>query len=156
MREKTCCFTGHRKLPSKKIQNIMLNLNREVTRLIETGITTFISGGALGFDQMAACLIASKKEMGYDIKLVMALPCHGQESAWSEKEKQLYQYLLEVADEVKYISESYSDDCMKKRNQYMVNQSAFCICALLRNRSGTGQTVRMARLENCHVVNVAK
>ena len=156
MRERTCCFTGHRKLPSRKIQNIMLNLNREIDRLIDSGVSTFISGGALGFDQMAACLIASKKEMGYDIKLVMALPCYEQESAWSEKGKELYQYLLGQADVVKYVSENYSNDCMEKRNQYMVNQSAYCICALLRDRSGTGQTVRMARLENCNILNVAK
>jgi len=134
----------------------MLNLNREVDRLIESGVTTFISGGALGFDQMAACLIASKKETGFNIKLVMALPCHGQEEFWNTKEKEMYKYLLEVADVVEYVSENYSNDCMEKRNQYMVSQSAFCVCALLRDRSGTGQTVRMARLESCHVINIAK
>lgn len=156
IKEKTCCFSGHRRLPASKIQRIIFNLNQEIDRLIEVGVTTFISGGAVGFDQMAACLISSKKEMGYDLKLAMALPCREQDAAWNEKEKQLYRYLLEQADTIKYISDNYSNDCMKKRNQYMVSQSAFCICALLHNRSGTGQTVRLAHLANCRVINVAR
>ena len=88
--ERTCCFTGHRKLPAKKIDTIVFNLNKEIERLIKEGVTTFLSGGALGFDQIAASLIATKKEMGYNIRLVMALPCRGQDDLWTAKEKQLY------------------------------------------------------------------
>ena len=47
MKNKTCCFTGHRKLPAKKMQSIIFKLNSEVERLIQEGVTTFISGGAL-------------------------------------------------------------------------------------------------------------
>lgn len=39
-------------------------LDREVENLIGLGVTNFISGGALGFDQIAASLIVAKKEMG--------------------------------------------------------------------------------------------
>lgn len=62
--KKTCCFTGHRKLPANKIQNILINLDREIEALIASGITDFVSGGALGFDQTAASLILVKKETG--------------------------------------------------------------------------------------------
>ena len=156
MRNKTCCFTGHRKLPAKKIESIIFRLNNEVERLIQEGVTTFISGGALGFDQIAASLIASKKEMEIDIQLVMALPCRGQEDFWPEKEKEIYRWLLSVADDVKYISETYSNDCMKKRNEYMVKQSDYCVCALINKRSGTGQTVRYAKQKQRQIINVAK
>ena len=156
MIERTCCFTGHRKLSAKKIEPIIYNLNREVERLIQTGVTTFLSGGALGFDQIAAFLIISKKEMGYNIRLNMALPCKGQEDLWTSKEKQLYQQLLDVADSIEYVSENYDKDCMEKRNKYMVDKSEYCICALLREKSGTGQTVRFAKEKNRQIVNVAK
>ena len=156
MKNKTCCFTGHRKLPAKKTQSIIFKLNSEVERLIQEGVTTFISGGALGFDQVAASLIAAKKEMGFDVRLVMALPCREQDKSWTAKEKEIYRWLLSMADDVVYVSESYTDDCMKKRNEYMVEQSEYCICALIRERSGTGQTVRYAKQKQRQIINIAK
>ena len=35
MKEKTCCFSGHRQLSQKKIEKIVKRLNEEVDRLIE-------------------------------------------------------------------------------------------------------------------------
>lgn len=156
MQENTCCFTGHRKLPVSKISEIVKRLNEEIELLIQQDVDTFISGGALGFDQMAATLIAAKKDMGYNVRLVMALPCRGQEQRWPEKEQETYRYLLAQADEVEYLSEAYSVGCMKKRNQYMVDRSKYCICALLNEKSGTGQTVRYARRKQRHVINIAR
>lgn len=156
MQKNTCCFTGHRKLPANKIEYIIRRLNEEIERLIKEGVTIFLSGGATGFDQLAASLIAAKKEMGYDIRLELALPCRDQDKKWSEKQKDLYRYLIESADEVNYISETYTDGCMKKRNFYMVDHSAYCICALLNDISGTGQTVRYAQRKKLRIINVAK
>lgn len=56
-------FTGHRRLPKDKIKHIIIRLNQEVDNLISQGITDFISGGAIGFDQIAASVITAKKEM---------------------------------------------------------------------------------------------
>ncbi|MDL2289525.1 DUF1273 domain-containing protein [Clostridia bacterium OttesenSCG-928-F22] len=152
----TCCFSGHRLLPRSKIERIVLCLNREVDHLINKGIKNFISGGALGFDQIAASLIVAKKEMGQDIRLVFALPCRNQDKRWNTGQKQLYHGLLAEADEIIYVSEEYTYDCMERRNRYMVDQSEYCICALLHERSGTGQTVRYARQKERQIVNVAK
>ena len=151
----TCCFTGHRRLPAKKIQNILVRLDREIEILIAQGVTDFISGGAIGFDLMAASLIVAKKEMGRNIRLIFALPCKNQDVHWSNKQRELYRNLLREADEVIYLSENYEPFCMKERNQYMVEHSSHCICALLRNKSGTGQTVRLAREKGLKVKNIA-
>jgi uncharacterized phage-like protein YoqJ len=153
--EKTCCFTGHRKLPEDKIGIILMNLDKEIEELIHNGVTTFISGGATGFDQIAASVIALKKEMGRSIRLVMVLPCRGQETSWHRKEQRLYKHLLEEADAVEYISEVDGEACMEKHIQYMVEHSAYCICALLNERSGTGQTVRYAHQKRLRIINVA-
>ena len=67
MREKSCCFTGHRLLAKKKIEQIEKRLHEEIDRLINEGITDFISGGALGFNQIAASVVISKKQQGNDI-----------------------------------------------------------------------------------------
>ena len=154
MIKSTCCFTGHRHLPANRIEKIVINLDREIENLIANGVTVFISGGAIGFDQIAASLIIAKKEMGRSIRLIFALPCKNQEAGWNEKQKELYNGLLGEADEIIYVSESYDPFCMKRRNQYMVEHSAYCICALLHEKSGTGQTVRLARKKGLRVINV--
>lgn len=143
----TCCFTGHRKLPKDMIEKTVISLDREVENLIDQGVTDFITGGALGFDQIAAFLIIAKKEMGREIRLIFALPCRNQDEHWTDEQKRLYRNLLAEADEIVYVSE---------RNRYMVDRSAFCICALLHPLSGTGQTVRYAKQQRIKVINVVE
>jgi uncharacterized phage-like protein YoqJ len=155
-KEKTCCFTGHRQLSQKKIEKIVKRLNEEVDRLISQGVTNFISGGGLGFDHITASLIITKKQQGADIRLIFALPCRNQDEKWTDRQKQLYRSLLGEADEVIYVSEDYTPDCMRERNFYMVDNSAYCICAFLRDISGTGQTVRYAERQGLQIINVAK
>ncbi len=156
MKEHTCCFTGHRKLPKEKIEHIIKKLDREVGCLIEQGVTDFISGGAMGFDQIAASLIIAKKETGQKIRLVFALPCKNQEELWPAEQKKLYYNLLTEADEIIYVLEEYRNGCMKKRNRYMVDRSSYCICALLRPLSGTDQTVRYAKQRGLTVINTTE
>ncbi|WP_250227778.1 SLOG family protein [Anaeropeptidivorans aminofermentans] len=152
----TCCFIGHRKLPKEKIEQIIIRLDQEVENLINMGVTDFISGGALGFDQIAASLIIAKKEMGRKIRLIFALPCKNQDEFWSDEQKRLYHNIIAEADEVIYVSEEYSNGCMKKRNRYMVERSAYCICAHLHPFSGTDQTVKYARKKGLKILNVAE
>jgi len=156
MKSKSCCFTGHRKLPMNKIEGIIKRLDCEVDNLINQGVTDFISGGALGFDQIAASLIVAKKEMGRDIRLIFALPCKNQDVTWNERQRKLYRDLLSEADELIYVSEEYSDGCIKKRNCYMVDRSAHCVCALLCSHTGTAQTVKYARQKGLRIINVAE
>ncbi len=152
----TCCFTGQRKLPKDKIKSIMSRLACEVENLIEEGVTTFISGGALGFDQVAASLIVAKKEMGRNIRLVFVLPCKNQDKSWSTEQKKLYRNLLAEADELYYISEEYHADCIKERNCHMVDHSAYCICAALYPLTGADQTILYAKQQGIKVINVAE
>ena len=156
MKHNTCCFTGHRRLPKNKVTYILNRLNEEIDSLIRQGVTDFISGGALAFDQMAASLVIAKKKTGANIRLIFALPCRNQDEHWSAEEKDLYHGLLSEADEVRYISEEYSGGCMKKRNYYMVDNSGYCICALIYNMSGTAQTVRYAQKKELCVINIAR
>jgi len=138
------------------MEHIIKRLDAEVENLIHQGVTDFISGGALGFDQIAASLIITKKQMGHPIRLIFALPCKNQEKFWTAKQINLYRALLSEADEVIYLSEEYYGGCMEKRNRYMVGRSEHCICALFHESSGTGQTVRIAKKKGLKIINVAK
>ncbi len=152
---KTCCFTGHRKI-HKNIMTVTKKLHREIDKLIENGVDTFISGGALGYYQISASVIITKKNQGINIKLVLVLPCKEQDKYWSKKEKIQYQEILKGANEIIYISEEYTDNCMKIRNRKLVEMADICLCALERERTGTAQTVRFAKEKGIEVINILK
>lgn len=155
-KDQTCCFFGHRRLPEEKIEQIVIRLDREIENLINQGVTDFISGGGLGFDLLAASLIIAKKEMGKKIRLIFALSCKDQDKFWSDEQRRLYHSLLGEADEIIYISEEYTDGCMKKRNRYLVDNSAYCICAWLHPFSSTDQTIKYARQKGVKVISLAE
>lgn len=156
--EKTlgCCFFGQRRLPKDRIEQIVIRLDREIENLINQGVTDYIFCGGLGFDLLAASLIIAKKEMGKKIHLIFTLPFIDQDKFWSDEQRNIYRSLLGEADEIIYISEEYTDGCIKKRNRYMVDNSAYCIYAWLHPFSGTDQTVRYARQKGVKVINVAE
>lgn len=155
MRKNTCFFTGHTKLPISKIGHIIARLDKEIDDLIQKDVTTFLSGGALGFDQTAASLIVSKKKLDHNIRLEMVLPYRDQDKFWPENSLSLYHNLLDCADNVTFLSEKYTYESIRKRNYYLVDHSAYCICALLNKKSGTAQTVHYAIRKGLYVVNVA-
>ncbi len=124
--------------------------------LINEGVTNFISGGALGFDQLAASLIISKKETQRKIRLIFALPCKGQDKYWSEEQKRAYRAQLSTADEIVYVSQEYDGGCMDRRNRYMVGCSVYCLCAMTRSFGGTARTVRYASEEGLTIINIGE
>jgi uncharacterized phage-like protein YoqJ len=155
MNPQTCCFTGHRWLPKEKLGQILKRLDYEVENLINQGVTDFISGGALGFDQIAASLIVAKKEMGRAIRLIFVLPCKNQDGYWRDEQKRLYRGLLTEADEIVYTSEEYFDGCMLKRNRHLADHSQVCICYLAETKGGTVYTVNYARRKGLRIINLA-
>ena len=50
MKQKTCCFSGHREIPSGTYQLIFKKTEDMVESLIKKGYLYFGAGGALGFD----------------------------------------------------------------------------------------------------------
>ena len=139
-KSKTCFFTGHRKIAQSKIEIVKAQLAENIEKMItEYGVNTFIDGGALGFDTIAAETVIEMREKYQNIKLVMYLPCYGQSKMWKESEQFRYRMVLSKADKIIYITKSvYTDDCMKLRNLKMIKDSSFCIAFCLMQKSGTG------------------
>lgn len=148
---KACCFTGHRRIAKKELPVLRKNLKTKIYKLIDEGVETFYSGGAIGFDMLAGfTVIQAKKEYSH-IKLIMALPCPNQDKLWKEREQRTYRQLLRAADEINFVSDACYMGCMKKRNHFMVENSDFCIAYLRYGKSGTAQTVRMAKKKGIKV-----
>ena len=151
---KTCCFTGHRII--KITPELVQRLKDTIIKLITQGVTDFYNGGAIGFDMLCAETVIANKAEHSDIKLHMLLPCPPEEHAkrWNKVQIAQYNEMLKVADSVTVLSEHYTDDCMKQRNKRLVELAHCCICYCANPRSGTGQTVRMAREKGIDVINL--
>ena len=157
MKEKTACFTGHRNIQNEELERLTQALEETVNGLIGQGVTRFLSGGATGFDTMAALAVLSAKENTQAVKLCMAIPCANQDERWKTAEKETYKRLLESADEVIYVSDKpYFKGCMEQRNLYLIENSAVCVAYMKHGRSGTSQTVRFAREHGLDIINLAE
>ncbi|MBQ8537816.1 MAG: DUF1273 family protein [Clostridia bacterium] len=155
MCNQTCCFTGHRFLPKEQLEGILRRLSDTVDGLIAQGVTRFISGGALGFDQLAARVILHKRDIEKQpIRLIIAQPCRDQAAHWTVKERAGYENILAQADEVVCLSEHYFNGCMHIRNRYMVEHADHVIACMARLHGGTAQTVSYAVKKGLTVVNI--
>ncbi len=154
LKNKTCCFTGHRKIKKENQKLIEKLLEIEITRLIQKGVCYFGSGGALGFDTISALAVLKMKSKYPHIRLIMVLSCPEQDKFWTIKDKIIYKNILNKADKVTYTSDRYTTDCMFIRNRWLVDNSSFCITYFRRKRSGTAYTVNYAKNKNVKVINI--
>ncbi len=154
MREKTCCFTGHRYILENKKEEIKDKTKEEVIKLINKGVIYFGTGGAIGYDTIAAEIVLELKEIYSNIKLILILPCFDQTKGWKEKDIEKYSGIKKKADKVRVLSERYYIGCMHTRNRYMVDNSAYCICYCKKTSGGTFYTVNYALKNNTNVIYI--
>ena len=141
----TCAFTGHRNIKDSHKKILPDLLARAIGYAYDKGCRRFVTGGALGFDTVAAREVLRFRINHPDATLVLFLPCLDQDAGWSEGQRDSYEYILSRADEVKYISENYDKACMKRRNQAMADECDIMIAYVSRDYSGAAQTMRMAQ-----------
>ena len=123
--------------------------------LINSGYCYFGSGGALGFDTLAALTVLELKKTYPHIKLILVLPCKNQTKSWSKENSQVYEYIKSKCDRYIYISKEYTKGCMHKRNRHLVDNSGFCVCYLTKDSGGTAYTVGYALRKGLEVINIA-
>ena len=136
MEGKALCFTGHR--PDKlggyagpNAEHFRIRLLKHLTKVIEraaaVGYKVFISGGALGVDQIAADAVINCRVNNpafKHIKLVIARPFPSQDSKWPLYAREKFQAMLHIADQVVDVSpDPYAPWKMQLRNEWMVNRS---------------------------------
>lgn len=123
----SCAFTGHRpkSFPWKYDETapgcILLKeaLTAQIKAQVSSGVTDFLSGMALGVDLWAAQAVLELKQRNPAIRLHCILPCEGQESKWPAPAQEEYRSILNQADEVVYVSRTYTSECMAKRKHHL-------------------------------------
>jgi uncharacterized phage-like protein YoqJ len=125
------------------------------------GANTFITGGALGIDQIAFWTVERlKKDYGSEhIQNILAVPFESQYSNWkSDQLVSWYHKMVKRADVVVNVDTlegydrdqsvpigAYSAYKMQVRNEYMVNQSNVLIAVWDGSSGGTGNCVKYAK-----------
>lgn len=154
---KTCCFAGHRDLPvGDRLEKLQKVLEGRIINLIERGFMTFIAGGALGFDMLAACTVLRMKEKYPYIRLKLALPHEGSSLLWRYDSRVVQNLIITHADEIVLVSKEYFGGCMLKRNRYMVKESDYCIIYLNKNSGGTFYTLNEAKRKGIGIINICE
>ena len=156
MKEKTCCFTGHRELPEEQLPQLRNALFKVIVRLASQGVTRFACGGALGFDTLAAQMVLVVKEAFPQIQLLLVLPCKTQDKYWPKEDQEIYREILARADRVVFVSETYIQGCMQKRNRLLVEGSSVCVCYCTKKQGGTVYTLNYAQQKGLKVIHLAE
>ena len=141
---KTCSFTGHRQIKPEHRSELQGLLARAIGYAYDNGCRRFLAGGAVGFDTETARAVIKFRISHPDVSLVLLLPCINQGEKWSERQLSVYEYTVSQANEVEYISDEYTEGCMKLRNQALAERCDILISYVNRYNSGAAQTVRMA------------
>lgn len=149
-----CAFSGHRTIKQSHRAKISSLIARAIEYAYSEGCRNFYSGGAVGFDTLAAQQVIRFRMTHPDVRLILLLPCIDQDAKWTDAQKNMYSHLLREANETTYISECYTDTCIKRRNEALAAVADIMICYLSRRGSGTGQTVSMAQSLGQRVYNL--
>lgn len=147
------CFTGHR---PNKLKGYKMSENTELLRVLkdtiiyyieEKNVDTFISGMALGVDIWSAFIVLKLKEKYPHIKLICAIPCDKQYAVWkNENDISDWKYIVGNADRVHYVSEEpYTNWCLQKRNEWMVDNSNFVLAVWDGTGGGTANCIKYAK-----------
>ena len=154
MKEKSCCFTGHRNIDRDDYYKVMFLLQKTLEEKINEGYKYFCAGGAQGFDTLAAMTVLKLKEKYPQIQLHLYLPCMDQAENWSEDAKEKYEMIKQKANLISYAKQSYTADCMLERDRSLIDKSSLCIAYYKKDRTGTAYTVNYAKSNNVPVINL--
>lgn len=154
--EPIVCFTGHRQIPDEEYPALSERLYRVIEEQIERGACIFRTGGALGFDTMAALTVLSLRLKYPHIRLELILPCPTQTRGWSKEDTLLYEQILSRANSHRYMSQHYWSGVLQLRNRALIDGSDVCIAYLKRSRGGGAAfTFALALRKGLETVNLA-
>ena len=98
--KKSVCFTGHRTIAEDK-EKLSARLYTLLERLVtEQKVTDFYTGGAVGWDALAALTVLKLRESYPEVKLHLVLPCPFEEQSakWNEAQKEEHKHIASLAD----------------------------------------------------------
>ncbi len=162
--EISVAFTGNRDItPHRGLKCVDLDgslfecLSLRVEELYNQGKRYFLSGGAVGFDLLAAEVVLSLKGCCPEISLILVIPFAGQDAKYSQTDKLRYERVSSEAASVVIINEEgYDIAAYHLRNDFMVRHSSHIIAYSNGRGKGTQSTIKLAKKLGVEVENLYK
>ncbi len=151
----SCCFTGHRSIPLQEFPALTAHVDEVIRTLYGAGVRFYYTGGALGFDTLAASRVLLFRREAPDVRLYLLLPCRDQHRAWAVEDRMRFEAILRQCDGFHYVAEAYSSRVMQARNESLVAHADVLVAYARRYASGAAQTIRAAEREGVPVLNLA-
>lgn len=149
------CFTGHRRIDTRYVERTVRTLEGLIEDICNGRSVDFYTGGAVGFDTIAALCVLVAQDGGADVRLHLILPCRAQTRGWSVADRGKYDYIMSRASSVTYVSDDYTQSCMQERNRALVDASDICVAYYNgMPNGGTAYTVRYAQKRGVEVKNI--
>lgn len=158
MKGQTCCFTGHRLIPSHELDTVTARTEIKIRELIvHNNVRFFGVGGAIGYDTLAAKILFRLRETDFpQIKIILVYPFDSFTARWNIEQKTEYALLLPQYDKTVCVAQSATKEAYLARDRHLVDCSAYCIAYCTRTTGGTAYTVRYAQEHRLQVYNIAE
>ena len=161
-RAATCTFTGHRenKLPWRgdETDARCLRLKQRIFDAVEavyhSGVRHYICGMANGCDLYFAEAVLALRAERPDVTLEAAIPCEGQTARWTAAQRRRYDAVAAECDYTTVLQQSYTPDCMLRRNRYMIDASSVLIAAYNGSPGGTRSTLLYAMRQGLQIIEL--
>jgi uncharacterized phage-like protein YoqJ len=106
-------------------------LKKELNRVLQRSAAADLTISSALWRKGATCIsgeaVLALREKHSDVVLEAAVPFPGQADGWSAGQRDRYRRLLQNCDIETVVQNSYTPDCMYRRNRYMVERSALLI-----------------------------
>ena len=143
-KEQTATFIGHKEcygVSSEKVRE-------EIIKLIENGVTDFLSGGMGSFDWMCARIIFELKKAYPHIHNYLVIPY----LTFTILEDKYFDSIIYPEGFEKYHFKS----AIPARNKYLVDNSAYAICYVTHGWGGAAQTFEKAVKKGLTIINLGE
>ena len=143
-KEATATFIGHKECYGVQAEDVQ----REVEKLIASGVTDFLNGGMGGFDWMCARVVSDLKKSYPQIRNYLVIP-----------------YLTFNIAELKYFDDIIYPEGFEKyhfkaaipaRNRYLVDNAAYALCYVTHGWGGAAQTLERAQKKGLTIINLGE
>lgn len=143
-REQTATFIGH-----KQCYGITKEIVRaEIEKLIQAGITDFLSGGMGSFDWICARAVYDLKKDYPFINNYLVIPY----LSFNILEKEFFDSIIYPEGFEKY----HFKAAIPARNKYLVDNAAFALCYVTHDWGGAAQTYARAVKKGLTIVNLGE
>ncbi len=151
MKNKVCCFAGHRDVYDA--ENVLTALKNKIEELItKENVTEFWVGNYGRFDGLAATCVRSLKTKYKGIKLVLVIPyITKQLNEYKEQYYEKYDKILMADIPISTPQQLKIIKC----NEYMVSESDYLTCYVKHSWGGAAKTLEYAQKRNIQIINMA-